>query len=326
MKTVYKSNAVWCLLGSIIISCFIPLNDYYTNEHGTFPTFHDCMRSMLFLNLLGIPFIGALCKTVIEDENGFEVHYMFGLQKKWFGKDFLIFEFSEKGNEGENIRFWDGGKSTRIYPMGTRNVNGLYERMKELSKELKRNQKCKEQIKNNEFATNMKPNIKIIEGFLPKSFHLFHTLKDTVEWDERMKARKTASCGVSYDYSGITYPKTEMFEDLIPLCEKIKEEFGFYPNNCLMNYYMDGKSSMGFHSDSSEELNEGTGVVIVSLGAEREIHYKNKLDRELLVPYKLKSGALLYMGKDVQEEWLHAIPKDESAGARISLTFREIIK
>ena len=141
-----------------------------------------------------------------------------------------------------------------------------------------------------------------------------------------MKARKTASFGLSYDYSGITYPETDMLPELIPLCEKIESELGFYPNNCLMNFYPDGKASLGFHSDSSEELKEGTGVAIISLGAERDIHYKNIEDRSLVIPYKLKSGALLYMGKDVQDKWLHAIPVDEQAGARISLTFREIIK
>ena len=172
----------------------------------------------------------------------------------------------------------------------------------------------------------MKPNVKIVDGFLLNPFVLFQVLKDTVEWDERMKARKTASFGVSYDYSGITYPETVMHEELLPVCSLIEEKLGFLPNNCLLNFYPDGNASMGFHSDSSEELKEGTGVVIISLGAEREIHYKNKENRNLIITYKLKSGTLLYMDKEVQEEWLHAIPKEEGAGPRISLTFREIIK
>jgi len=172
----------------------------------------------------------------------------------------------------------------------------------------------------------MKPNLKIISEFLPQSHRLFHILKGGIEWDERMKARKTASFGVSYDYSGITYPQTDMHEELVPLCSKIEQEFGYYPNNCLLNFYKDGNSSLGYHSDSSEELEEGTGVAIISLGAERIINYKNKADHQLIVPYKLKSGTLLFMDVKVQEEWLHSIPKEEGVGARISLTFRKIVK
>ena len=39
-----------------------------------------------------------------------------------------------------------------------------------------------------------------------------------------------------------------------------------------------------------------------------------------------RTGALLYMDDVVQENWLHAIPKQKGVGPRISLTFRHIIK
>ena len=171
-----------------------------------------------------------------------------------------------------------------------------------------------------------KPNIIIIENFIKNADALFKEIRDSVNWDERIKARKTASFGVAYNYSGITYPKIEMMAELIPICQKIKSEIGFYPNNCLMNYYIDGNSKMGYHSDSAAELQEGTGVVILSLGAARSISYRSKLDKEHKVEYKLKNGALLYMDERVQRKWMHAIPKETNVGERISLTFRKIIK
>ena len=116
-----------------------------------------------------------------------------------------------------------------------------------------------------------------------------------------------------------------MMNCLIPICQKIKSKIGFYPNNCLMNYYLDGNSTMGYHSDSAAELKEGTGVAILSLGAERTISYRNKLNKEHKVKYKLESGALLYMDNNVQQNWMHAIPKESNVGERISLTFRHII-
>lgn len=170
------------------------------------------------------------------------------------------------------------------------------------------------------------PNLIIIEDFLTNSSDLFAYLRDIVQWDERMKARKTASFGVSYDYSGITYPQTEMLPELKPVCKKIQKEIGFRPNNCLMNLYLDGNSSMGYHSDSAEELYPGTGVAIVSLGAERHIFYKSKVNGGIVHRYKLPEGVLLYMDNSVQENWLHAIPKEAGVGERISLTFRKIVK
>jgi alkylated DNA repair dioxygenase AlkB len=173
---------------------------------------------------------------------------------------------------------------------------------------------------------SLAPKIYIETSFVTHSEMLFVILRDKVEWDDRLRARKTASFGVSYDYSGITYPQIEMLAELQPICDRIYEKLHFYPNNCLLNYYLDGLSSMGFHSDSSEELSEGTGVAIVSLGVERTIVFRSKVDKSIEFSFNLRDGDLLFMPKSIQSEWLHGIPKAPGAGERISLTFRSIIK
>ena len=170
------------------------------------------------------------------------------------------------------------------------------------------------------------PAIKIINNFVINPDLLCDRLKNIVVWDERLKARKTASYGVAYNYSGMTYPPTEMLPELVPVCQQIHQVVGFTPNNCLLNYYPDGQSSMGYHSDTSEELKEGTGVCIISLGASRFISYRSKKDRAIEHKYLLNSGDFLYMDDRVQENWLHAIPKQDEAGERISLTLRQILK
>ncbi|MEL6929039.1 MAG: alpha-ketoglutarate-dependent dioxygenase AlkB [Cyanobacteria bacterium J06600_6] len=171
---------------------------------------------------------------------------------------------------------------------------------------------------------NLEPQIKLVYNFVERPDLLFERLKQCVVWDERLKSRKTASFGVAYNYSGMTYPQTEMLDELIFLCEKISQEIGFMPNNCLLNYYLDGNSKMGYHSDNSAELKPGTGVVIVSLGAECSIAYRHKLEPAIKYKYLLNNGSLLYMDNDIQESWLHTIPKQQAAAARISLTFRLI--
>ncbi|MTW09381.1 alpha-ketoglutarate-dependent dioxygenase AlkB [Pseudoduganella eburnea] len=170
------------------------------------------------------------------------------------------------------------------------------------------------------------PAIQFVEKFLIGSDDLFQELKHSVAWDERMKARKTASFGVAYDYSQISYPEIPMPAKLQAICEEIEAALGFLPNNCLLNYYEDGLSSMGFHSDSSEELAHGTGVAIISLGAVRIITFRSKADKSAEFNYPLPSGSLLYMTKEIQDHWLHSIPKSVNAGERISLTFRAIVK
>lgn len=182
------------------------------------------------------------------------------------------------------------------------------------------------------FATGMSevtmnpPPIRFEPLFTAEHGALFAHLIETVMWDERMKARKTASFGVSYDYSQITYDETPMPDGLVSLAGRIGDMLGFVPNNCLLNFYEDGSSSMGFHSDSSEELEPGTGVAIVSLGSVRNLVFRSKVDKSVEYAYPLPPGSLIYMTREVQDHWLHAIPKLVGAGPRISLTFRSIIK
>ena len=113
----------------------------------------------------------------------------------------------------------------------------------------------------------------IIEDFINNADDLFQQIGKSVKWDERIKARKTASFGVAYNYSGITYPEIPMMACLIPICQKIESQLGFLPNNCLMNYYLDGNSKMGYHSDSAEKFKKDTGVAILSC---RASHYISK--------------------------------------------------
>lgn len=163
-----------------------------------------------------------------------------------------------------------------------------------------------------------------IDDFLTDSESFFHYLIENVDWDERMASRKTASFGKAYNYSQIEYPALPMPDPLLKICLKVKGTIGFEPNNCLINYYLDGKSKMGFHSDQTDILEEGTGVAIVSLGEKRILRFRNISNPEMLQDYELPSGSLLYMDQVIQENWQHAIPKTDAANSRISLTLRKI--
>lgn len=141
-----------------------------------------------------------------------------------------------------------------------------------------------------------------------------------------MKARKTASFGVPYNYSQIEYPKRPLPMELSELAKRVKQRVGFLPNSCLLNYYPNGDSTMGFHSDTAMGRSTGTGVAIVSLGASREMAFKNKANRQETTMRRLVAGSLIYLDDVTQQEWLHAIPKTENSGPRISLSFRSVIE
>ena len=89
--------------------------------------------------------------------------------------------------------------------------------------------------------------ITFVENFIENPNELFENLRVNVKWDERMTARKTASFGKAYNYSQIEYPFQEFTTELKEINQSIAKIIGFEPNNCLMNYYLDGKSKMGYH-------------------------------------------------------------------------------
>ena len=171
-------------------------------------------------------------------------------------------------------------------------------------------------------VTALKPDIVVVDDFLPNATALFEELRDSVDWDTSMAARHTASYGAPYNYSQMTYKARPLHPVLIPVAERLSQRLEIKFNNCLLNFYLTGASTMGFHSDDTSNLQAGTGVAIVSLGSERGITYRSKADQEIRHTFRLSSGSMLYMDSAVQDNWMHAIKKDAKAGPRISLTWR----
>lgn len=167
--------------------------------------------------------------------------------------------------------------------------------------------------------------LRLRPGFLPHHVGLYATLVESVAWDTRLKARKSASFGQPYNYSGIEWPLVPFPERIIALLELVGADVGFRPNNCLANFYPDGRSSMGFHSDSTAELEPGTGIAVLSLGSERAITFRRAGDKTMTETYPLAPGGLLWMCPEMQADWRHAVLADSSVTeGRISLTFRRI--
>ena len=169
------------------------------------------------------------------------------------------------------------------------------------------------------------PGVMYVEGFLAEHHAMFAWALANAPWDDRIAARKTASYGVPYNYAGLEYPERPFSPELEAVRAAASARAGMEANNCLLNYYPDGRSRMGFHSDSAMGLVEGSGVAIVSLGAERKLKFRRTARPDERLDYWLSSGSLLFMADAVQREWQHAIPRTSRPLPRISLTFRAVL-
>jgi len=94
-----------------------------------------------------------------------------------------------------------------------------------------------------------------------------------------------------------------------------------------LNYYRDGKDSMGWHADDEKELGKNPVIGSVSFGESRVFQMRHKYRKEIKrVDIPLSNGSFLLMKGTTQHFWQHQIPKtSKDLKSRINLTFRIII-
>lgn len=174
------------------------------------------------------------------------------------------------------------------------------------------------------------------KDFMPKELadKLFEYLKANVKWTQpetgwgKKLPRLTgyyADEGKHYDYSGLRQTAEPWNGTLLALKKKVEEAAGTDFNSLLLNYYRDGKDSIGWHSDNEKELVPNPVVASLTLGTTRDFKLKHKNGAKVgKMTIPLTNGSLLIMGPTIQNYWLHAVDKTtEEVGERINLTFRK---
>lgn len=127
---------------------------------------------------------------------------------------------------------------------------------------------------------------------------------------------------LNYSYRGVEIKAEPWPEFLLDIRNRIQELSGFKFNFAVGNRYMDGKDSIGWHSDNFPQIGKRPPVASLSLGSTRRFKLKH-IESGDTVDYDLESGSLLIMLPGCQEEWLHAVPKtSRPVGERINWTFR----
>jgi alkylated DNA repair dioxygenase AlkB len=160
---------------------------------------------------------------------------------------------------------------------------------------------------------------------------------------DQLCPRYNKSYGVNYRFSGVDHPSEEMPPLLQRLLDYANEDCrvllseasykGRKFNAAFVNWYLDGKQSIGWHSDNETQLyttaKGETMVYSLSFGETRLFRMRErpvKGQKEKYPPraFTLSDGALLVMGGRCQKDWQHAVPRTLRAnlGERINVTFR----
>jgi alkylated DNA repair dioxygenase AlkB len=128
----------------------------------------------------------------------------------------------------------------------------------------------------------------------------------------------------SYSYSGLTLAPLPFTSLQLHILGAVEAVSGRRFNSVLLNYYRDGRDSMGMHSDDEAELGPEPVIASVSFGAARKFILQHKVSKQRL-QLDLTGGSLLLMAGKLQHHWLHGINKiKRPVGPRVNLTFRFI--
>ncbi len=167
---------------------------------------------------------------------------------------------------------------------------------------------------------------------------LMQQLTDGIEWRQEditlfgktyQQPRLIAWHGdsdASYRYSGKVYQPQPWTELLLRLKGVVEEASAGQFNSVLLNYYRDGRDSMGLHADDEPELGREPVIASLSLGETRSLYFRHRMRKDLkTVNVPLPSGSLLLMRGPTQQYWKHGVRKlSRQCGPRINLTFRHI--
>jgi len=185
-----------------------------------------------------------------------------------------------------------------------------------------------------------------IPGFISKDFanKFFEQLWQDLNWVRHDKVPRREyyvnANNVPYTYGTAPHDRTYNPQpshesiDLMQWCiqDRIEKELKqrHLLDVCFLNGYENQSDQLGWHADDSPEMDDLRPIAIVSLGVEREIHFRevgNKSNVENVQKLKLEHGSLCLMLPGMQDTHQHRIPKASfMCGERISLTFRGYVE
>ncbi len=186
-----------------------------------------------------------------------------------------------------------------------------------------------------------------IKNFIKHPDELYHNLVNEIPWKQEKliifgkeidQPRLQCLLGDKnkpYTYSGIKRIPENMTKSLLEIHNDINKTAKEFDKNhkefksVLANYYKTGNNYIGSHSDNEKELEKDAMIFSITLLEDKttpryfDIFSKDKQEKVLRIP--LDHGSLLIMGKNMQENYKHGVPKQlKIKTGRINLTYRVI--
>lgn len=128
-----------------------------------------------------------------------------------------------------------------------------------------------------------------------------------------------------YVYSGLVMeplPWTPLLDNLRGQVQRLTAHSY---NSVLLNLYRHGRDCMGWHADDEPELGENPWIASLSLGVSRDFSFRRKGETRTRWKIPLVHNSLLLMSPAIQQHWQHSLPRRAGSGARINLTFRQVL-
>lgn len=184
-----------------------------------------------------------------------------------------------------------------------------------------------------------------VPGYLAQNNHaeLYTVLRDDITWEQPIvklygnvfkPARGIYAMAnddvIPYSFSGDKVAPRPWLPSVLKLKESIERDFGIRGLNfALLNYYYNGVSKLGYHSDDERDMIPGEPIVGVVLGSGRDFLVKAKskeAKREYVDVIKtyIDAGDIFVMEGNTQRHFTHSVPSRANAGPRMSITFRKM--
>ena len=135
--------------------------------------------------------------------------------------------------------------------------------------------------------------------------YLFDELKTCSSWEQEeiklfgksvKSPRLTSYYGTKgYTYSSVPHPPKPYPTVLLNLIARLESEHELEFNSVLLNFYRDGKDSMGRHQDNERELGAKPAIASINLGATRKFSFKHCTDKQAKRSLWLEGGSLVLM-------------------------------
>lgn len=177
----------------------------------------------------------------------------------------------------------------------------------------------------------MRAPVTYLAGFVDSPDDAFHALWAMPDWERRgstpRRERYSNTLDVPYVYGrgmGVReYLPRAWHPVMLDIKAKLEGHTGAPFEVCFLNGYEDSKDHLGWHADDSDTMDDNRPIAIVTLGAQREIWFRERGNDDTRESLVLGHGSLCLMAAGMQDTHDHRIPKAGfKCGPRISLTFR----